>query len=204
MKRLVHISAIGADPEAASRYSASKGKGEEAVRHYFPTATILRPSVVFGPRDNFFNKFAKLAATFPVMPVVAGDSKFQPIYVGDVASAIVACLGDEATAGKNYEIGGPEVISFRDLLVRTLEEAYQDIPLVDIPLPLAKIQAVFLGLLPNPVLTLDQVRLLEKDTVVSAGSEGLEALGVTATPIGAVLSSYMVPYRPKGQFSVRG
>lgn len=202
VKVLVHVSAIGADAESPSNYARTKGEGEAKVRAAFPAATILRPSVVFGPEDGFFNRFAGLAQISPVMPVICGDSRFQPVYVGDVASAILQAVENPARhGGQTYELGGPRVWTFRDLLAYILKEIRINRPLVEIPLPIAKLQAAVLGLLPRPMLTSDQLKLLARDNVVSAGAAGLDAFGITPTPIESVVPSYLVTYRPHGQFN---
>tara|TARA_B100001939_G_scaffold347979_1_gene371770 strand:+ start:7197 stop:8150 length:954 start_codon:yes stop_codon:yes gene_type:complete len=202
VRKLVHISAIGADAESPSAYAKSKAKGEEAVRHYFPSATIFRPSIIFGADDGFFNRFGALAKCLPFMPVICGDTKFQPVYVGDVADAILKVIDTPGFEGRTFELGGPRVYSFRELLKLILKETRNDIPMIEIPLPLARLQAFFLGLLPKPMLTLDQLRQLEKDNVVREGADGLRELGLTPTPVESVIPSYMIHYRPKGQFEV--
>lgn len=203
-KRLVHISAIGADPESDSAYARSKAEGERAVLEAFPDATILRPSLVFGPEDDFFNRFAAMARLLPVMPLIAGDSRFQPVYVGDVADAVAAALDAGAkAAGKTFELGGPRVYSFKELLALTMKEAMVRRPFLPIPMPLARIQAFFAQYLPNPPITPDQLRLLGRDNVTGPDAEGLPALGITPTPLEAILPVYLKRYRPKGQFSRR-
>ncbi len=200
VKRLVHVSALGADAESDSKYARSKARGEATVQEAFPGATIIRPGVVFGADDQFFNKFAGIAKFFGMLPVICGDSKMQPVYVGDVANAIVSAIGSEDAAGKTYEIGGPKAYSFRELLEMVNTYTEQDASLITIPTQLAYVQAFFLGMLPNPVLTIDQVRLLEKDNVVSDDMPGLAELGVAATPAEAILPNYLVRHRPTGQF----
>src|SRR5437870_1029104 len=151
--RFIHISAIGADPRSSSAYGRSKAAGEQAVRDAFPTATILRPSIVFGPEDQFFNRFAALAMISPVLPLIGGgEMRFQPVYVGDVADAIVKCLEDPATAGHTYELGGPKVYTFRELLELLLGEIRRKRRLVDVPFGLAALQARLMSILPNPAL----------------------------------------------------
>ena len=201
VSKLVHMSALGADADSNSKYASSKARGEEAVRHYFPSATILRPSVIFGPGDDFFNRFAALASRFPVMPVIFGDSKFQPVYVGDVAEVIVRAVSDAALAGKTLELGGPKVYSMREILELVCKESRNDIPLIDVPAPAAWVMGFFLGMLPSPMVTIDQLRLLQKDNVVSDGAEGLASLGIAGTPVEAIIPSYMMHWRPKGQFA---
>ena len=205
--RLVHISAIGAERESDSRYAAAKGHGEEAVRGAFPGAVILRPSVVFGPDDSFFNRFAAMARATPVLPVVGPDTRFQPVYVNDVAEAVVTAVTTDAAAGI-YELGGPEVATFRDLMRRMLGIIQRRRLVVALPFWLAGIMAWFLdfgprltrGLVTNGILSRDQVRLLSRDTVVAPGARGLADLGVTATAMDAILETYLYAYRPHGQF----
>jgi len=203
-KRLVHLSAIGADPESESGYARSKAEGERAILEAFAQATILRPSLIFGPEDDFFNRFAAMARLLPVMPLIAGESRFQPVYVGDVADAVAAALeAGRKAAGKTFELGGPRVYSFRELLELTMKEAMIRRPFLTIPMPLARIQAFFAQFLPNPPLTPDQLRLLSRDNVVAEDAKGLSDLGITPTPLEAILPAYLKRYRPKGQFSRR-
>src|SRR5438270_7712457 len=149
VERFIHISAIGADPRSTSAYARSKAAGEQAVRDAFPTATILRPSIVFGPEDQFFNRFAALAMVSPVLPLIGGgETRFQPVYVGNVADAVVRCLDDPATAGRTYELGGPKIYSFRSLMELLLAELRRKRLLVEIPFGLASLQARLMSLVP--------------------------------------------------------
>jgi NADH dehydrogenase len=205
VKSLVHVSAIGADPGSPSRYAASKGDGETALREAFPDATILRPSLLFGPEDKFFNKFAWLARMVPALPLVGGGhTKFQPLFVGDAASAIVRCLEDSATRGKTYELGGPMVYSFKDLMRVVLHETGRKRLLVPIPFFAASIKAFFLqasalvGI--EPLLTMDQVKLLKSDNVVHDGVPGIADLGIAPVALEAIVPSYLWRFRAKGQF----
>jgi NADH dehydrogenase len=206
IKTLVHLSAIGADVEADSSYAESKGRGEKLLREEFPDCVILRPSLVFGPEDEFFNKFAWLARLSPVLPLIGGGhTKFQPVFVGDVAAAILRCLSDSATAGKTYELGGPTVYSFKELLQLILRETGRKRLLVPWPFFLASINAFFLQLpsliLPiAPLLTVDQVRLLKTDNVVPDGALTLADLGIAPDAVEAVVPSYLWRFRAKGQF----
>lgn len=200
VKSLVHMSAIGADKESESKYGRSKAAGEKNVKDNFANATIIRPSIVFGADDNFFNKFAALAKSFRFLPVICGDTKFQPVYVGDVADAIVAALGNEDAAGKTYEIGGPKAYTFRELLEFVNRVAEQNVPMITIPIQMAYFQAFFLGMMPSPMLTIDQVRLLENDNVVSDDAANITDLGVDPVPVEAVVPNYLVLHRPMGQF----
>lgn len=194
--RMVQISAIGADPGSASAYARSKAKGEAAVRAALPQATILRPSIVIGPEDQFFNRFAAMARLLPALPLIGGGkTRFQPVYVGDLASAIVAALERPDAAGKTYEIGGPRTYSFAELMRYMLEVLGRRRMLVPISFGLADLQARLLAWLPEPPLTQDQVLLLKQDNVVSAGAPGLAELGVTPTPIEVIVPGYLARYR---------
>jgi uncharacterized protein YbjT (DUF2867 family) len=198
---LVHVSAIGADLESDSSYAQTKAQGEQAVREAFPDAVILRPSIIFGPEDGFFNKFAGMARFSPVLPLVGGGhTLFQPVFVGDVAQAIVAGLGD-AARGRTYELGGPGVYSFKELLRLILREIGRKRALLPLPFGLAAFQAAFLQLLPNPLLTVDQVKLLRKDNVVAQTAAGLADLGIIATSVEAVIPSYLWRFRAKGEYA---
>ncbi len=205
--QLVHVSAIGADPASDSLYAAAKGRGEAAVTAAFPAAVILRPSVVFGPGDGFFNKLGSLARLFPIVPVISPDTRFQPVYVGDVAQAIAAGATGAAAPGI-YELGGPDVASFGELMRRVLTVAHRRRLLVTMPGWLARLQGSVLdfgqkisgGLISNTVLTRDQVRLLEHDNVVSPGARGFPELGIVPTEMDAILPSYLYVYRPHGQY----
>lgn len=202
VKHLVHVSAIGADPASPAAYARSKAGGERALRAAFPAAVILRPSVVFGPEDDFFNRFAALAQISPVLPLIGGGkTRFQPVYVGDVADAVVAALDDPACAGRIYELGGPRIYTFKALMELVLAETRRKRLLVKLPWALAHLQARFLEWLPTPPLTRDQVKLLTRDNVVAAGAGTLEDLGVTATAVEAILPGYMDRYRKGGWFN---
>ena len=196
--RLVQMSAIGADPASPSRYGASKGAGEQAVRAAFPAATILRPSLVFGPEDQLFNRFATMAQRLPLMPVVAGATRFQPVYVGDVADAVIAGLIRADAAGVTYELGGPLVLSMRELLAYVLAETGRHRRLVTVPLGLARLQAAVLERLPGKLLTRDQLLMLQHDNVVAAGAAGLGELGIVPTPMDLVVPAYLRRFRPGG------
>ncbi len=206
--RLVHVSAIGADPASDSAYARTKAAGEAAVTAAFPGAVILRPSVIFGFEDQFFNRFAAMARMGPALPVVGGNTRFQPVYVDDVAAAAESALVDGAAPGV-YELGGPEVATFRDLMRRMLGIVQRRRLIVNVPFWVARImafgfdmlQAVTLGLFTNGVLTRDQVRNLARDNVVAEGARGLADLGVTATPMQGVLPDYLWRYRASGQFA---
>ncbi len=197
--RFVHISAIGADPRSSSAYARTKAAGEQAVRDAFPTVTILRPSVVFGPEDQFFNRFATMAMFSPVLPLIGGgETRFQPVYVGDVADAVVTCLADPATAGRTYELGGPKIYTFREVLELVLHKIRRKRQFIDVPFGLAAVQAKFMSILPSPPLTPDQVELLKGDNIVSSGALTLASLGLTPTPTEMILPSYLDRFRRGG------
>jgi NADH dehydrogenase len=198
VERLVHVSAIGADPASPSHYGASKGAGEAAVRQACASATILRPSIVFGPEDQFFNRFAAMARISPIMPVIAGEARMQPVYVGDVADAVMAALARSDAAGATYELGGPRVWTFRELLAYVLTETRRHRPLVNIPMGLAQFEARLLELLPNKPLTRDQLLMLMHDNVVEAGMPGLPELGIVPTPVELVVPQYLRRFQPGG------
>jgi uncharacterized protein YbjT (DUF2867 family) len=196
VERLVHISAIGADPRSTSAYARTKAAGEAAVRDAFPTVTILRPSIIFGPEDQFFNRFAAMAIIAPALPLIGGgETRFQPIYVGDVADAVIKCLGDPATAGRTYELGGPKIYTFRELLELLLREIRRKRWFIDLPFGIAQVQARLMSILPNPPLTPDQVELLKSDNIVSPGALNLASLGITPTPVEGILPTYLDRFR---------
>ena len=198
VERLVHISAIGADPQSPSAYGRAKAEGEQAVRAAFPQATILRPSIVFGQEDQFFNRFGRLARLLPFMPVIAGNTRMQPVYVGDVAEAVLAAVEREDAQGRIYELGGPQVLSFRELLRFVLTATGQRKPLVDVPVGLARLQATLSEFLPSPPLTRDQLLMLERDNVVAEGALGLPDLGIQPKALEAVVPGYLARFRPGG------
>jgi uncharacterized protein YbjT (DUF2867 family) len=194
--RLVQISAIGADPGSASAYARSKAEGERRVREAFPGATILRPSIVIGPEDDFFNRFAALARVLPALPLIGGgQTRFQPVYVGDVAQAVVAALERDDAPGRTYELGGPQIYTFAELMRYMLKVLGRRRLLLNLPFGMAALQARFLELLPEPPLTRDQVELLKHDNVLTPGTPGLEALGVTPTPIELIVPQYLARHR---------
>lgn len=202
VSRLVHISAIGADADSDSGYAETKAEGEQFVREAFPGAVILRPSIIFGPEDGFFNKFAQMARFLPALPLVGGGhTRFQPVFVGDVAQAIVSVLGRDDVAGRIYELGGPATYSFKELLEIILFQIGKKRVLVPLPFGIAMIKAAFLQLLPWPILTVDQVKLLKKDNVVSPTAAGLGDLGITPTSVEAVVPSYLWRYRSRGEYA---
>ncbi|AMJ63064.1 complex I NDUFA9 subunit family protein [Bosea sp. PAMC 26642] len=214
VSRFVQISAIGAAADSGSLYARSKAQGEAAVLQAVPGAVILRPSIVFGPEDGFFNRFASLARMLPVLPLIGGgETRFQPVFVGDVAEAVARAVDGALTGGRVYELGGPEVKSFRELLAYICEVTGRKRVLASLPFPLARLQAriieivdgLTLGLLPNELkLTRDQVTLLESDNVVSdaARAEGRDFAGIGIAPssIEAIVPSYLWRFRKTGQF----
>ncbi|WP_088343009.1 MULTISPECIES: complex I NDUFA9 subunit family protein [Rhodomicrobium] len=207
-RALVHISAIGANRSSPSAYARSKGEGEDLVSAAFPTASILRPSIVFGPEDDFFNRFASLSRLSPFMPLIGGGrTRFQPVYVADVARAVIAGLDGRARPGVPYELGGPAVYTFRELLDLVAEYTERKRPYFPLPFWLAKLQGAILQVLPNAPLTLDQVRMLQVDNVVSeeAVSEArtLQTLGIEPQALETIVPRYLVRFRPKGEFSTR-
>lgn len=207
LKKLVHMSAIGADPASKSMYARSKGDGEKAVRNLFPTATILRPSIVFGPEDDFFNRFAGMAQMAPVLPLFGGGkSKFQPVHVDDVADAVLVALQQDVTRGRVFELGGPAVLSFKDCMELILKFTGHRRLLLPLPMALAYMIGFFAQLVPfgAPLLTVDQVRLLGKDNIVGVSDEpdvGTFAdLGIEPTSVEVILPTYLQRFSTHGQY----
>ena len=201
IRNLVHVSALGIKEKHSSIYMQSKFKGEKNIQENFKPSVILRPSVVFGPEDKFFNTFASLAQFSPALPLIGGGkTKFAPIYVGDVAKAIVKALELNNSEPKIYELGGPENYSFKELMEILLNEIKKKRLLISIPFGFAKFQSYFLQMMPNPLLTQDQVELLKHDNVVSGNYPTLKDLGITGTPIKNILSKYIYRFRTGGQF----
>ncbi|MDQ6436213.1 complex I NDUFA9 subunit family protein [Mesorhizobium sp. LHD-90] len=205
---LTHGSAIGADAASQSVYAKTKARGEAAVLKTVPDAVIFRPSIVFGPEDGFFNRFANMARFSPVLPLIGGgETKFQPVFVGDVAEAIARSVDGKVEGGKVYELGGPQVLSFRQCMEEMLEIIDRKRLLVPVPWGVAYMQASILGMLPNPLLTSDQVTLLKSHNVVSEAAEkagrSFAGIGIQPQSIASVLPSYLWRYRPAGQFTRR-
>lgn len=203
--RMIHVSAIGADDNSTSVYARAKAKGEKAVLAAAPSATIFRPSILFGPEDEFFNRFASMARFLPALPLIGGGlTRFQPVFAGDVAEAIALAVEQKARAGTIYELGGPEVRSFRELMEYTLATIERNRLLVPLPFALAKFQASILQFLPKPPLTPDQVELLRYDNVVSdeanAENRTLKALGIAPVSMEAIVPEYLWRFRKTGQF----
>jgi NADH dehydrogenase len=208
VKHLVHVSAIGASTDSPSAYARSKAAGEIALRAAYPAAVILRPSIVFGPEDDFFNRFAAMLQLVPALPLIGGGTtRFQPVYVGDVAEAVGRALDDPAASGGTYELGGPQVYTFKALMELVLAETRRRALLVPLPWGLASLQAALLELppkiiplLPDPPLTRDQVKLLRRDNVVDPNAMTLKDLGIEPTAVEAILPTYMDHYRRGGWF----
>ena len=205
---LVHVSAIGADEKSASAYARSKANAEQLVLSAQPSTTIMRPSILFGPEDDFFNRFAALARFSPALPLIGGGlTRFQPAFVGDVATAVANAVDGKARPGTVYELGGPDVRTFKELMQFVLATIERKRLLVPLPFFLAKLQATFLQYLPKPLLTPDQVELLRTDNVVSQSAKSedrtLQGLGIEPEPIEAIVPSYLWRFRKTGQFRSR-
>ncbi|MBA4780497.1 MAG: 3-beta hydroxysteroid dehydrogenase [Sphingomonadales bacterium RIFCSPHIGHO2_01_FULL_65_20] len=201
---LVHVSAIGADAGSKSAYGRSKAEGEAAVRAAFPSATILRPSIVFGREDQFINRFAGLISSLPIVPIIGGKARFQPVYVDDVAEAVKLSLSDPARfGGRTFELGGPETISMAELNKRIAKEIGEDPSFIDMPDSLSGLMAGLTGWLPGAPITRDQWAMLQSDNVVAEGTDGLQAFGITPTPMAAVIGDYLVRFRKHGRFGAR-
>ena len=203
---LVHMSAIGADPSSPSGYGRSKAEGEAAARELVPGAVILRPSVVFGQEDEFFNRFATMAQYSPVLPLIGGGTtRFQPLFVGDLAQAVLAAVDGKAKAGATYELGGPEVRTFRELMELMLHEIAAKRLLIDLPFGLAHFMAYLTGWAPGAPLTRDQVAMLRTDNVVSAAAAEagltLEGLGIAPSALATILPTYLWRFRKGGEFT---
>ena len=200
----VHMSAIGADPNSASAYGRSKGEGEAAVRAAFPHATILRPSIVFGREDQFVNRFAGLIRLSPVLPVIGGKTKFQPVHVGDVAHAVAAAIADPAQfGGKLFELGGPQILSMRQLNEWIAKAIGRKRLFIDVPDPIAGAMASATGWLPGAPITRDQWIMLQKDNVVSAGAQGLDAFGIEPVSLDVIARGWLDQYRIHGRFGAK-
>lgn len=202
----IHMSAIGADAESASAYAKSKAAGEAGAKAGFPGAIIIRPSIVFGPEDNFFNQFAEMARFAPALPLIGGgNTLFQPVFVGDVADAIATLVERGVADGKTFELGGPDRQSFKQLLQFTLDTIQRKRLLLPLPWGVAKLLGSVFSILPKPPLTLDQVRMLETDNVVSEAAQRdgrtLSGLGIPAQSLQSIVPSYLYRYRAAGQFT---
>jgi NADH dehydrogenase len=202
---LTHMSSIGADVKSESQYAASKARGENAVLETLPGAVVMRPSIVFGPEDDFYNRFAGMARYSPTLPMIGGGTtKFQPVYVGDVAEAFARSVDGRLNPGTVYELGGPEVMTFRECMAEMLSIIERERVLATVPWWLAQLQGSVLGMLPKPLLTSDQVRQLKYDNVVSAAAKQagrtLEGMGIQPQSTAAILPGYLWRYRQTGQF----
>ena len=204
-KRLVQVSAIGADANSGAKYARSKAEGEAAVREAFPSATIVRPSIVFGPEDDFFNRFGLMAAFSPALPLIGGGhTKFQPIYVGDLATAIAQAAASDAFAGQTVELGGPATYDFKELMQFVCTETGRKRVLAPLPFPLAGLVGMagdLAGMVIAPPITSDQVELLRSDNVVAEDAVGIETFGITPRPIEAIVPAYLYRYRKGGQYA---
>ena len=203
VKNFIHVSALGADKNSPSKYARSKAAGEAAVRTFFPEAVILRPSIVFGPEDDFFNLFASLSRFAPALPLIGGGhTKFQPVYVGDVADAVLAALDHTEAKGQSFDLGGPQIYSFKQLLELMGQTINRHPMLIPVPWPLAYLQAACLQLLPTPLLTPDQVTLLKRDNILPNPTvNGLRQLGIKPTALELILPTYLDAYRAGGRLS---
>ncbi|MFO1121951.1 MAG: complex I NDUFA9 subunit family protein [Hyphomicrobiales bacterium] len=205
-KVFIQMSALGADGDSTSAYARSKAEGEARAKAAFPGTIVLRPSIIFGPEDSFFNRFAALARVSPALPLIGGgETRFAPVFVGDVAEAVARLIDRGEADGKTYELGGPENLSFRQLMDFTLDTIGRRRLLVPVPWTVARVQGLILGLLPKPLLTADQVELLKSDNVVSAAAEHdrrtLAGLGISARSIEGIVPGYLYRYRKAGQFT---
>jgi NADH dehydrogenase len=201
--RLVHLSAIGADAASPSVYARTKAAGEAAVAAAFADAAILRPSIVFGPEDGFFNRFGALARVLPALPVYGGGTtRFQPVYVGDVADAVMAALDREEAKGRTYELGGPRIYTFRALMDYVIAETGRRRLVLDLPYSVGELQARLFELLPTPPLTRDQLLLLRRDNVVAEGALTLADLGIAPKALEAIVPAYLARFRPAGRTKV--
>jgi NADH dehydrogenase len=200
----VHVSSLGVSQNSPSLYARTKAEGEMRVREAFPAATILRPSLLFGPEDDFFNRFAGMARMLRILPLIGGGhTKFQPVYVGDVATAIGKSVMDPAAArGRTYELCGPSIYSFKDLMELMLRETYRKAALVPVPFGVASFAASLANLTPWPAITPDQVKLLKSDNVMTKGALGLHDLAIEPDSVEAILPTYIWRFRPQGQFQV--
>lgn len=198
--RFVHISSLGCD-DSLSKYGKSKRTGEAGIFGVNQSATILRPGVVFGAEDEFFNMFARLSMVLPFLPLIGGGTtRMQPVYVGDVSAAVMAALKDEKTAGRTYELGGPEILTFREIYEHLFAQIGRKKCLITLPWGLAKIQGSIFSVMPKPLLTPDQVESLKTDNIVGPQALTLKDLGIVPTGMDAILPSYLARYRPGGRF----
>ncbi|MEM6810857.1 MAG: complex I NDUFA9 subunit family protein [Pseudomonadota bacterium] len=203
VQKLIHVSALGID-ENQSKYAKSKLKGEVAIKENFPDVTIFRPSIIFGPDDSFFNLFARLSSILPALPLIGGgQTKFQPIYVGDIAKATIATLLEPSDKfkGEVIEMGGPDIVSFKEIYEILLEQTKRKRLLLPLPFPIATLQGKVMGLLPQPPLTADQVTSLKFDNVISGQYKTIDDIGLNPTPMSVILPTYLKTYRKGGRFA---
>ncbi|MEM8877731.1 MAG: complex I NDUFA9 subunit family protein [Pseudomonadota bacterium] len=205
-KRFIQMSAIGSDADGDADYARTKARGEQGALSEFPETIILRPSIVFGPEDDFFNRFGGMARLAPALPLIGGGhTRFQPVFVGDVAEAVARAVDGDLEPGTTYELGGPDIETFKELLQRMLEVIGRKRLLVTLPMPIARLQATVLGALPKPMLTLDQIRLLERDNVVSEAAikEGrtLDGIGIEPQTMSTILPTYLSRFRKTGAYA---
>lgn len=202
VKRLIQMSSLGVDSSRA-KYAKTKLEGEQRLLKAFPGATVLRPSVIFGPDDSFFNMFAKLAGLFPFLPLIGGGkTQFQPVYVGDVADAVMAAIDDGRTKGQIYQLGGPDIVRFKEIYEILFTHIGYRRPMISLPFFIAKIEGAFLSLLlPNPPLTADQVESLKSHNIVAKDALTFKDLGISPTAMQIILPSYLERYRPGGKFA---
>jgi NADH dehydrogenase len=201
---IVHLSAIGASLKSPSLYARTKAEGERALLRQFPSAIVLRPSVIFGPGDGLFARFGQMAMFAPALPLVGGGrNRMQPVYVGNVADSVVAALKGMATHGQIYQLGGPHIYSFAELMRFILKATERRRMLVSVPFSLMAIPTFFAGLLPNPPVTSDQLKLLKTDNICAKSAPGLAELGITPTAIEAIVPEYLAAFRPGGRFTYR-
>lgn len=202
VERLVHLSAIGARADSASGYARSKAAGEKAVLNAYPEATILRPSIIFGPEDQFFNRFASMAKIAPALPLIGGgQTRFQPVYVGDVADAVMAAIEKTAAKGQTYELGGPRIYTFKELMQHMLEVTGQKAGLVPIPWGIAELQGRIFERLPGKMITRDQVELLKSDNIVGPQAQRLQDLDIEPTAVEIITPTYLERFRSGGRFA---
>ena len=204
VKSIVHLSAIGADLNSSSIYARTKAQGEQGLMAEFPKAVILRPSLVFGTGDGFFNRFASMAVMAPGLPVIGGGkNKVQPVYVGDIAQAVLAVLTHKKSEGKIYELGGPQVMTFREAMAYIIKQIKRKRLLLPVPHGVMTLAATAMSILPAAPVTRDQLNLLKVDNVASADLPGLEELGIQPTPIDLIVPSYLERYQPGGRFAIK-
>ena len=202
IKKIIHLSAIGADLNSSSNYLRTKAEGERGLLSVAPSSTILRPSIVFGPGDGFFDRFAKMAMIAPALPLLGGGTtKFQPVFVGDVAGSILYCITHQQTDGQIYELGGPSIYSFKELLAYTLSSIGKKRGLIPVPIFAMQLPAALASILPNPPITRDQLRMLSSDNIVNEKMPDITSFGIIPQPIEAHVPNYLSCYRQGGIFA---